>query len=268
MAYKKGAVTAAANITDLVPVIGDGGVKGAKGYVTTIRNLVQMSRSQFTYSDADQITCAAAQYMCKDKYCYWVSTLTTNATGAVGGAESWYLYLDYSAITSGTAITASELIWSTTAPTFNTTYRQMMNGDDVCVFGLRTAANNSILKFYHDGGNYVEYSANIADLASTDIDLAFTDATLTIPNFGDNARANVIFGGWFNTSGGLAVYYRKNGGAATTNKVGYVASGTINSYNSRSITVDATQKIEVAMSSSGDSQIEIYTEGFYLPSGM
>ena len=43
--------------------------------------------SIFAYSDADQITCGAAKYMCGDKYCYWADTLTTPVTGAVGGAD-------------------------------------------------------------------------------------------------------------------------------------------------------------------------------------
>ena len=254
-------VTAAANITANVPVIGDDGAKGVKKYVTNILNLVQISRSQFTYSDADQITCGAAQYMCKDKFCYWVSTITTVATGAAGGAEWWYLYLDYSAITSGTALTASELVWSTVAPTWNATYRQLMNGDDRCIFAVYTNAGNNILEFSHDGDT-VMLADSVETQAAVDIDTTWTDiGALRIPGF-----ATIGLVAWKGScAAGVTFYWRTDGQTGTT---GHYAIATSENSGFGIVITSSAQIIEMKASASDGSTTGCFTEGWKFPIGM
>jgi hypothetical protein len=260
-----GDVTAAANITANAPVVGDDGAKGVKKYVTNILNLVQMSRSQFTYSDADQITCAAAQYMCKDKYCYWVSTITTVATGAAGGAEFWYLYLDYSAITSGTVLTASELVWSTTAPTFNTTYRQWMNGDDRCIFAVKTTAANAILEFLHDGDLCI-FADAITVTDNVDPDTTWTDSTQVIPAF--TQKTLVTFEARYSDVS-RKLFWRTNGQTGTIGHfVGYVTAGSTILSNTFLVITDSVGKIEFKYSDSGAGGVYIYTNGWVFSTGM
>lgn len=257
-----GDVTAAANIDANAPVVGDDGAKGVKKYVTNILNLVQMSRSQFTYHDADQITCAAAQYMCKDKYCHWISTLTTVATGAAGGSDWWYLYLDYSAITSGTVLTASELIWSTTEPTWNTTYRQWMNGDDRCIFAVRTTGANAIIEFFHSGST-VWFADKLEFLATVDIDTTWTDATLIMPNFAREAITS-----WAKAVADQTWYWRTNGQTGTVGHVITVFSNPVNWEADIRVITSSAQIIEVKASASNTAQISGYIDAWLLPTGI
>ena len=260
------AVSAAANLTDEAPVVGDGGVKGVKSFVATIFNLIQDSRSQFTYFDADQITCGAAQYMCKDKYCYWVSTITTVATGAAGGIDWWYLYLDYSAITSGTAITASELIWSTTEPSWNTAYRQWMNGDDRCIFAVETDASNNILEFYHDGDLVVFANAVRVTNAAVGSSTNWIDSVQAIPKF--SRRAEVIFYGYPGDVSPL-VYWRTNGQTGTSGHfLFYPVAGGEPVVNTLTVITDAIGIIEYKFSIAGTVEMTIDTSGWYFPTGL
>ena len=69
---------------DIIEFDDSGLLKIASGGMDTF------SRSNFSYKDADQIYLGAAMYMCKDKFCSWISTLTSPVTGAGGGADWWY----------------------------------------------------------------------------------------------------------------------------------------------------------------------------------
>lgn len=227
-------------------------------------NAVAFFRSQFAYSDADQITCEAAQYMCKDKYCYWVSTLTTGATGAAGGVDQWYLYLDYSAITSGVAITATELIWSTTEPTFNTTYRQWMNGDDRCIFTVRTDGDSNIREFFHDG-DLVIFANYLTCLSNTDIDDTWTDVDIKMPVF---YKALVTFEFQY-VDASSVFYWRTNGQSGDTgHRMGWIEVGCTRGCVVTPVITDSTQKIEVKNSGSDGNKIAAYVNGWYLPRGM
>ena len=258
------ALSAAANLTAEALIVGGDGAKGVKSLPSGIFSLMQ--RSQFTYSDADQITCGAAQYMCKDKYCYWISTLTTNATGAAGGADWWYLYLDYSAITSGTAITASELIWSITEPTYNTTYRQWMNGDDRCIFAVRTAADNSILEFFHDGDLVVFADAIKVTDAVVGGTTNWTDSTQIVPKF--SRKAEVIFYGYPGDVSPL-VYWRSNGQTGTDGHfIFYLVAAGEPTVNTLSVITDASGIIEYKFSIAGTVQMTIFTSGWYFSTGL
>jgi len=73
-------------------------------------------RAQFSYKDADEIYADAGFYDCDGKVSYWISQLTLQL---VGGAAStlYYLYLDYSAITSSTRC---RVAWLTRGLLFST----------------------------------------------------------------------------------------------------------------------------------------------------
>ena len=231
-----------------------------------------LTRGQFTYVDTADITARPSMYHHQgttEQLVFWDSTLTINLSGA-GASTVYYLYLDDSAIvTAGTnLLTASEFIWSTTAPTWSDSRHGYYNGLDRCIFAILTDGSSNILRFYHDGGRYIEFDAQIVDLNGVDIDTAFTDVILTIPDFGDNAQAQVTFQGL--RSGGDAgfIYYRKNGSSASVNKVAQITSANNVQTNSRTVTVDASQIIEVAMEVSNASTMSVFTDGFYLPAGM
>lgn len=225
-------------------------------------------RSQFSYNDVDQIDCGAAQYVCKDKYAYWVTAITTVATGAGGGADIWYLYLDYSAITSGTPITNSELIWSTTAPTWNTTYRQLMNGDDRCIFAVRTiVATSAIAEFFH-AGDTVIYADNITAFSIADPTTSFVDLDLSasVPGFATEA---ILTGSLFYVDGTSTASWRTNGQSGTVGHVwGQVpAAATNNSVNTFIVITDSAQVIEHKISANNNT-VQIVVNGWKFPIGM
>jgi hypothetical protein len=220
-------------------------------------------------SSAYTVDVDAAAMFCKDKYCYWDSKLTTAAVSSPVASTKYYLYLDYSAITDGTAITTSELIWSTTAPSWNGAYRAHMNGDDRCIFGiLSNSTPNDLLTFYHDGGEFLSYNEAYEDRAKADLDDTYTDVALSIPAF--SRRAQVIFQMDANSDTDVArLSWRTNGSSATDKQVGWLDNDYVAIvYTVCDVFTDSSQKIEVAYSSAGDHQLGVDTVGYYFPVGM
>jgi hypothetical protein len=229
-------------------------------------------RSKFTYKDGDEIYLDSAVYHhdgTTDQLVYWDSQLTFQFQNL--GASDWsYLYLDDSAIVTlgSNLLTASEFVDSTTEPTWSASKHGWYNGEDRCIFSIFTSGGSAVLDFYHNGGQFVQYDAQIIDLSPTDIDDTFTDQALTIPNYGDDAQALVTLKGAYSVDGGDNVYWRKNGSSATVNIAGRVTATSVHSTNSLTVSVDSTQKIEIAMQTAGGSTIAVYTEGWYFPAGM
>ena len=222
-------------------------------------------RAKFNYIDADQISAEAATYMCKDKYCFWTSTITTTAIAAPAANTTYYLYLDYSAITSGTPITNAELIWSTTKPSFNTTYRCLMNGDDRCIFAVKTDGSNNIREFFHNG-EFIAYADDIADANNIDTDTAWTDVTLTIPEIAIMASVELrsVY-----VDVAVTAYWRTNGQAGTTgHRFAYVSAAAYNIHNTLIVVTDNSQKIEFKVDGAGGTLLSARTQGWYLPPGM
>jgi len=229
-----------------------------------------ISRAHFTYNGgatAYTIKLNGGRYWCKDKFCFWDSELTAAAIGTPAASTDYYLYLDYSAITSFTAITATELIWSTTAPTYNPTYGMYMNGDDVCIFGVKTNATpDNILEFFHNG-NSVIYADNIADLDGVDIDMTWIDVSLSIPEFA--RRALVTFS--FNHNGGATSHYQwrtndQTGSAG--HSWGWSNANSIAGYNTSEVITDSDQIIEVMATASDENLLTVRTDGWFFPDGM
>ena len=244
--------------------------------------LMGINRPIFTYnggSSAATIKLKAGYYHCKDKFCYWVNELTTTqAASGTPTLDTWYyLYLDYSAITDGTAITNGELIWSTTAPTFNGTYRGWYNSDDRCIFAcLANGAGNNFLSFYNDGGDYVAFddpwlNSQVGGATSS----YSAQPTLTIPEFATKAR--VTFNAYFSTTptpGAYNYFWRTLGSSGTGNLIGQLISE-VDDVNELAATLtdivftDSSQQIDFGSDTdtAGDS-IQVITNGWFLPSGM
>jgi hypothetical protein len=107
---------------------------------------------------------------------------------------------------------------------------------------------------------------SVTDLDNVDTDATWIDVTLTIPAFSQRAQVTFYSRRGNNTRN---AYYRKNGSSSV---VGHQINrpGSDNQYpiNTRIITTDATQKIEVRLSGSSDGGQTIWTDGFFLPGGM
>jgi len=257
--------TLAGDSDDAVPT--EQTVKAHVGVITT----GIISRAHFTYNGAATaytVKLNGGRYWCKDKFCFWDSELTTAAIGTPAASTDYYLYLDYSAITSFTAITATELIWSTTVPTYNPVYGMHMNGDDVCIFGTKTNATpNNILEFFHSG-DFIVYGNRITEFDNVDVDMVWMDATLSIPAFACRALVSFLF---YQSTGVASTHYywRTNDQTgANGHGAGWSSSVVIAGYNTLEVITDSSQIIEVKLLVSDTHVLSIITDGWFFPDGM
>jgi len=225
-----------------------------------------LQRAIFTWKDADEIYVGAGCYEVAGKIALWSSQLTKQLSGPT--ASTWYyLYLDESAITSLTAITATELIWSTTAPSWSHTYRGWYNSADRCIFAVRSNASSQIAEFYQQGDDVI-FADDITNRAMANLSTSWTDVTLTIPAFTQCGLCTINT--YYNGSlGANYCYWRTNGQTgATGHLVCYVGNNIVRSTNSLQVYTDSSQIIEVKMTAAGNYQAEVLTYGHKLPSGL
>jgi len=232
-----------------------------------------VQRSKFTYNGgatAYTVKVGAGCYYVKGKLAKWVSELTTGAIGTPAATTRYYLYLDYSAITSGTPITATELIWSDTAPTYSHTYGGLYNGDDLCIFGVFTGAGPAnILEFFHDGGDYVLWANGFLETSSLAPSTTWTDLDMasSMPAFATKALCNFRLT-YIDAS--VTAYWRTNGQAGTAgHRIGTVVVDVAN-YESVSeiIITDSAQIIEFKYDGATTNQIIVTVQGWFFPGGM
>lgn len=237
-----------------------------------------VNRGRFAYKDADEIYLYPGVYQLigtSTKTIKWDSTISfqigpggSNADSDAIANDTWYyIYIDDSAIViSGhTILTASDFVAKTTVPSYAAAKHGWYNGNDRCIFAIKTDGAGNIEIFYHDG-TYVEYDVQTANSIG-DIDNVWTDVTLDIPNFGDNAHAIVTFRDTNNGVDSGLLSYRKNGSTGAGNPV-LDDVGSDQAYNTRRVVVDSSQKIECCFAGAGDSLLLVYTVGYILPFGM
>lgn len=201
----------------------------------------------------------------------WDAGITTPAASPTGVDTMVYLYLDNSAIVTAdtNVITASELVWSETAPTYSAAKGGWYNGDDLCIFAARSnSGNTGFVLVYHDGGDYVNYDDEFTNRALSDLD-AWEDVTLTIPEFA--SKAICFFSQNFNSGADVALYWRVNGSAAAPgNDLGLVNTNVTWSHVTDTVMTDSAQKIEVQIGTGADTtnQALVSTRGWFFPKGM
>ena len=239
-------------------------------------------RSSFAYSDADTLLIDPGSYHhsgTSEQIVYWNSQITfnlgtssgSNADNTVLGNDEWhYIYLDDSAIvTQGSPLLDADcFLNSTTVPTYSNAKHGWYNGDDRCIFAIRTNGSAQMLEFYHDGKDFIEYDAQIEISEGTlTPNSSWVTGTFIVPDFGDGQRVLCTFK--IGTTATDLVYYRKKGSSnATGNLIGEIVNSTAQrTINTRSVTIDGSQQIEVTVSNATDT-INAYANGWYLPRGM
>ena len=250
-------------------------------------------RAVFSYASDSVITIHPGAYWCYDKYCKWGTagdvTSTQIASGSPVAKDWYYLYLDYSEITSETELVAAKFIWSTTEPTWNDTpgYHGWYNGYDRCIFAVvGNAGGTDIVPFYHDGGDLVLYEDIIAggqtsktayDFSSIDVDTTWTDVYLQIPSF--CTKALCTFNANYGAPQGNAtigiLYWRTNAQSGTVGHTGaqsyYAPAGTVVFFqgsNTSPVLTDSAGIIEVKHGVSDTNTASIAADGYYFPVGM
>lgn len=221
-----------------------------------------LQRARFTWGDADTITIGPGVYDHRgttNQIVYWNSTLTFDSTDT--GSQWYYLYLDDSAIvTHGSPLlTASEFINSTTAPTWSDEKHGWYNGNDRCIFAYYVLSND-IAQFSHDGGDYVQHRATFYTMPTTDITEP-TLVTLDVPDFTPDAQILLLTIGDNSVVAGSLVLARLR-------VVGVFAVSDKLAFTSR-IAVDSAQQTAISVSDyTGKTDIAIWTQGWFFPSGM
>lgn len=243
-------------------------VKDHADYYPDLARYSIFQRAQFTYNGgvtAYTVKVGAASYWCKDKYCYWASELTTGAIGTPVASTWYYLYLDYSEIASGTAIVAGKLIWSSTAPTWNGTYRGWYNTDDRCIFAAKTNDGpTNILECFHSGSFVL--SADIGAANSVQPSDVWTDLVLDIPTFVTAAKVTIYH---LYSNAATFVRLRTNEQTGTTGHVlAVVTSAFATQYIPLDIITDSAQTVEVSTAVASTNTVGAYVDGWYFPIGM
>jgi hypothetical protein len=258
-----------------------------KAYVDTVAGGVAVAydllagftqRTKATWSDVDTITLEAARYHHNgtvEQIVKWDAALTfdfgsggSNAASDDLTASAWhYLYIDDSALSGGT-ITAARLLNSTTAPTWNASELGWYNGNDKCIGAFLTNGSSQLLEFFQ-ADDLIHYADAVSNRGLADLDTTWTDVTLSLPSFSTKALCTIV---QYNTVALTAcrTHWRTNGQTGTS---GHVVNDTYTGVSARAYTqvtvvTDSGQTIEVKNHISGTQQVQVNTNGYYLPRGM
>ena len=210
----------------------------------------------------------------KGKNVSWDSYLDKGLSGTNG----WrYIYLDYDAIT-GTTVTASGILESSTQPTYDESKHGWYNGNDRCILCVYVSGG-SIYNFYHDGSDHIEYQDDVDHSAVT----STSYVTVTVPPLGSVGNRGTIFGEFtfkLYADGGdtnSATFYVSaaegsghllgtvEGGGTSTTDEHVSGNKRIACYKANSTTM---QVYVIKGGGSANISCTTYTNGWYLPVGM
>jgi len=225
--------------------------------------ILQRSKFEFNYSSGVTVgpgvyyhigTSGGQRLYWDSKLAFVFGPLGSNANSDALTANDWhYLYIDDSSVVAGATqvITASMLLNDTTEPTYNEKKHGWYNSEDMCLFAVRTNNSSGLSRFYHDGGDFVYYGEAASDAYEQDVDNVFEDVTLT------NVGAEVY------------LYWRVNGESGTSGHCfgGYATNGII-AGSFADVYTGSSGIVEMLMTRPGVNQVDVWTNGFFLPHGM
>lgn len=238
-----------------------------------VSDILRLGRSQFAYVGTAQLSIAGGGYFHEgttDQALLINSTITHTITSP--GTSQWqYIYADDSAIVSaGTNIlTGSEIINSTTEPTYNVAKRGWYNGTDLCLFAVYIDGSGNIDNFYHDGGDLVVWDEQPQSIGALTPSTTWTDVDMSdeAPAFCTKILATFSFS--YVDGSNPVIEYRSNGSSGGGQRVALVNASETRAYPQRTIFSDSAQVIEVRFdTATANSAIEVYGDGWFLPKGM
>jgi hypothetical protein len=222
-----------------------------------------LQRPVFSYVDADTLKIGPGVYHhmgTTDQFVEWDTDITLNVS--VSGTRFYYLYISDEQIRrhGKSVLSADDFTLSLTAPTYKGTAHAWMNGLDRCIFAVQEY-NTVMRKFFHDGGDFVQYLSPVQDRGFLDM-TARVAVTLTIPAFAQ--KAVCLFG--FTTNG--EYFLRAAASDADGVYIGVGASG-----QQRSVTVsvitDSSQRVYMSLTDyTGTNSMQAWTNGWFFPAGM
>ena len=223
-----------------------------------------LQRAKFTFNSTESINISAGVYEVNGRLVEWDTTIEYSPTSL--GATDWsYIYIDDSAVTTGTDLTATEFIDSTTEPVWSDSKHGWYNGNDRVIFAVRTDGSSNILEFFHDGGDLVTFADVIVD-GTVDIDDAWLDQSFTAPKFATKILIRI----WQSTyTSGPILHYRVNGQAGTTGYTIKNAGSTNGRTNNQDIILtDGNQIAEFKADISNTDAWDFKTNGWFMSVGI
>lgn len=224
-------------------------------------------RSRFLWKDADEIYINAGAYYLDGAWRRWNSQITFQfgSGGSNGGStdlgpSDWfYLYLDHSTIGADTVLVASDFIALTTEPTWSNTNHGWYNGDDRCIFAVRTDGSSNILGFVHDG-ELVQFDDGILVSNNVDPDTTPTDSIQIIPKFTQQAQVTIraTYGDTVTN-----LYWRRNGTSGAGHQISLPSADSTKNYNTLTVITDDSGIIELWYANSGTNTFHVWTNGWY-----
>lgn len=228
-------------------------------------------RSKFERSGTSEITIHPGVYEIKNK----IVSITSDVTSAISSTtnDDWYfLYIDNSSLSGSEGnATSGNFIWANTAPSYATTRHGWYNSSDRCIFAVYFSAGHEIRPFHHDGGDYVQFDQSTTDLDWTDVDLAYQDVTLSIPDF--IRKAQITLGlRWNDDQVSTVIQTVKPKGSTAAGGSGHefcrVTSDTDQVQNTVTFLCTTTNVISLVHTTSGAAKSAVWTEGWYFPENM
>ncbi|MEK9770311.1 MAG: hypothetical protein VW683_15480, partial [Betaproteobacteria bacterium] len=245
-----------------------------------ISRVGEYQRANFTYIDGDTISISPCNY-----HVYGVGNVNIDNTitknGIPGSNTTAYLYLDKSVLSTSTfmpnpytriSVDDSCLYWSSDEPTFvGGTQRRgwyHSNGEDRCIFQLYKDGN-SIIPFYHNGNEYVQYKAEefLGYITSS----ASTSVIRKTPLKAAESQINMLLRAAGNT-GTLGDNFFISGDNSNWHNMGRVEAGydvVDDEHVSNNIRIHSVNNsIYGRWDGPNQHRATIYATGFYLPGGM
>jgi hypothetical protein len=225
-------------------------------------------RSKFAFVDVTSITVGGGTYDVNGTLAKITSELTTTAHGVTGN-DIAYLYIDYSSISASGVLIQSDLVWSTTVPTWSHTLLGLYNGNDRCIFGGYVAGNN-LWEFYHDNDSII-YVPKMSIQSATDYDTTWTDCTaFLMPAYARRVMGYFELDAMADATGVFATW-RPNG---TSHTDGHVLAEVDEDSDRAELDVNVDvitgpdQIIEMKYTNAGNQTIRTFQRGYYLPRGI
>lgn len=193
---------------------------------------------------------------------WWTGTLAYNFTTLT--ASTWsYLYLDESSISGPGAITNSNLIDSTTAPTYDSTKGGWYNGLDRCVFMVYGTGASSY-RFYRQRDDFIQYEERFVDINNVAVGTGGTSYALTVPAI--VRQALVTFFGIYQTAN-ATILWREAGSSSNGHVATRGTSTSTDVVNQEIVDLDSSQQVNIFSTAAG-CNLTAYTDGFFLPKGV
>jgi len=225
-------------------------------------------RSLFTWASVDTITVGGGLYEVSGKLAKITSELTTVAHG-VSSPDWAYLYIDYSAIPATGILTQSELIWSTTEPTWSHSKIGWYNGDDRCIFAGYVPSADELEEFWHNGDTVFMPYLSVVGLTSFVTAFAAISTGFKIPSFANICYALIVYDANGDTAT-RAYVYRPTGSSEAFGMVLDYTDEDIRPefYSKAKIITGTDKKIDIRCADGSTSRIQITQYGYELPKGI